>query len=280
MKRFLWMILLLGAGWAALDAQPQRGNSDVHEKGCIRHPWQGKRIGYIGDSITDPNCIGEVRKYWSFLEEWLSTSSYVYGVSGRQWNDVPRQAEMLKKEHGHEVDAILVFMGTNDYNSSLPIGEWFTETPAQVMSAQGQPKQLVTRVKRTLVMSNDTYKGSINIGIDRLKRLFPEKQIVLLTPLHRGLANFGDRNLQPDEMYQNGCGEYIDAYVKAVKEAGTIWGLPVIDWNACSGLNPMVEEQLVYFHHKESDRLHPNTMGQQRMASTLMYQLLALPAVF
>lgn len=139
MKRFLWMILFLGTSWAALDAQPLCGNSDTHEKGCIRHPWQGKRIGYIGDSITDPNCIGEARKYWSFLEEWLSTTSYVYGVSGRQWNDVPRQAEMLKKEHGHEVDAILVFMGTNDYNSSLPIGEWFTEAPAEVMSPMVSP---------------------------------------------------------------------------------------------------------------------------------------------
>lgn len=280
MKKIFLIILFLWTGWMVLNAQPQSNKDNVREKGYFRHPWQGKRIGYIGDSITDPNCIGEVRKYWSFLDEWLGTSSYVYGVSGRQWDDVPRQAEMLEKEHGNEVDAILVFIGTNDYNSSLPIGEWFTETPVQVMSAHGQLKQLVTRIKRTLVMSNDTYKGSINIGINRLKQLFPNKQIVLLTPLHRGLANFGDSNLQPDENYQNGCGEYIDAYVKALKEAGSIWGVPVIDWNECSGLNPMVEEQLVYFHNRESDRLHPNTLGQKRMASTLMFQLLALPAVF
>ena len=72
----------------------------------------------------------------------------------------------------------------------------------------------------------------------------------------------------------------MDAYVQAVKEAGTVWGVPVIDLNAITGLNPMVEEQWAYFNDKEYDRLHPNTKGQIRMARTLMYQLLTLPVEF
>ena len=68
--------------------------------GCVQHPWQGKKVGYIGDSITDPNCYGnKIKKYWDFLQEWLGITPYVYGISGRQWNDVPRQAEQLMKEH-------------------------------------------------------------------------------------------------------------------------------------------------------------------------------------
>jgi len=252
-----------------------------NSNGCIQHPWFGKRVGYIGDSITDPNSYGDkIKKYWSFLEQWLGTTSYVYGISGRQWNDVPRQAEQLKKEHGDEVDAIVVFMGTNDFNSSVPIGEWFTEKEEQVMAARGEPQKLVTRVRREFILSNDTYKGRINIGISQLKKLFPDKQIVLLTPLHRSLANFGEKNVQPDESYQNGCGEYIDAYVQAIKEAGSLWGIPVIDFNAVTGLNPMVEEQLIYFYDAGFDRLHPSTKGQERMARTLMYQLLPLPVDF
>lgn len=245
------------------------------------HPWYGKRIGYIGDSITDPNSYGDkIKKYWSFLQEWLGTTSYVYGISGRQWNDVPRQAELLKKEHGEEVDAIIVFMGTNDYNNSVPIGEWYTEKEEQVMAARGESKKLVTRKQRTFIISNETYKGRINIGISQLKKLFPDKQIVLLTPLHRSFAEFGEKNVQPDESYQNNCGEYIDAYVEAIKEAGNLWGVPVIDFNAVTGINPMVEEQLIYLHDSGFDRLHPNTKGQERMARTLMYQLIALPVGF
>ena len=48
-------------------------------------------------------------------------------------------------------------------------------------------------------MDGNTYKGRINIGMKRLKQLFPDKQIVLLTPLHRSLADFGETNVQPDE---------------------------------------------------------------------------------
>ena len=86
----------------------------------------------------------------------------------------------------------------------------------------GKPKSWKPRKKRTPIMDGSTYKGRINIGINRLKQLFPDKQIVLLTPLHRSLANFGETNVQPDENYQNSCGEYVDAYVQAVKEAGNV----------------------------------------------------------
>ena len=65
-----------------------------------------------------------------------------------------------------------------------------------------------------------------------------------------------------------------------VKEAGNIWGVPVIDFHAVTGLNPMIEEQLIYFYDSGFDRLHPNTKGQERMARTLMYQLLTLPVAF
>lgn len=266
-----------------IQAQPVAQQAEIHPYMNIAsvHPWQGKRVGYIGDSITDPrNGGGKIRKYWQFLQEWLGITPYVYGVSGRQWNDVERQATLLKQEHGDEVDAILVFMGTNDFNHGVPIGEWFAETTEQVYAAQGKPKQLETRRKREPVMDDATFRGRINKGMASLKRLFPDKQIVLLTPLHRSSAQFSDKNVQPAECYQNWCGEYIDAYIQTVKEAGNLWGVPVVDLNAVSGLNPMVKEQAVYFTDPVKDLLHPSTKGQERMAHTLVYQLMALPATF
>lgn len=244
----------------------------------VQHPWYGKRVGYIGDSITDPNNYSsEITKYWKFLQEWLHITPYVYGVSGRQWNDVPRQADKLYKEHGTDVDAILVLMGTNDFNHSVPLGQWYTEKKEKVMAAEGQMKKEEVRMHRTFCMTSDTFRGRINTGLYRLKTLYPDKQIVLLTPLHRSTATFNEKNVQPDENYQNKCGLYVDAYVQAVKEAGQLWSLPVIDLNALTGMNPMVESQLSFFHNPSYDRLHPSTKGQIRMARTLMYQLLTLP---
>lgn len=249
--------------------------------GYVWHPWFGKRVAYLGDSITDPNsCSDNVpKKYWGFLSDWLNITSYVYGVSGRQWNDIPRQVEKLKTEHGDDVDAIIVFIGTNDYNAGIPVGKWFTEYEDTVTAGSRSRLGLYKRTKRTPIMSDSTFCGRINIGITALKTMYPDKQIVLLTPLHRAFASFRT-NVQPDENCQNFCGEYVDRYVVAVKEAANVWGIPVIDLNSVSGMNPMVDSQIPYFNRKDTDKLHPSTSGQRRMARTLLYQLAALPVDF
>ena len=246
----------------------------------VSHPWQGKRVAYLGDSITDPNIKASKVKYWGFLEQWLQITPYVYGVSGRQWNDIPRQTDKLKQEHGQDVDAILIFMGTNDYNNGVPLGVWWDERVTQVEYGHGQTKSMVTRRQRTPSMDPTTFRGRINIAMDSLKRTFPTKQIVLLTPIHRSDFHANEKNWQCDESYTNQCGEYLDAYINAVKEAGDVWAVPVIDWAASSGLFPLMDEYAQYFNKADTDRLHPNDKGHERMARTLMQQLLALPGVF
>ena len=250
---------------------------DCQQQRCWQHPWQGKRVAYFGDSITDPRNNGSKKKYWGFLQDWLGITPYVYGVSGRQWNDIPRQAQKLQEEHGDSVDAILIFIGTNDYNAGVPIGEWFTERPEKVMAGIHEPKHMVDRRHRYPVMSDSTYRGRINKALDCVKRMYPSKQIVLLTPIHRAEFYANEKNWQPREDYTNQCGEYIDAYVESVKEAGNLWAVPVIDLNALCGLYPLMDEMAPYFHNTENDRLHPNDVGQARMAQTLMMQLLTLP---
>ena len=245
----------------------------------VVHPWKGKRVAYLGDSITDPRNSGSKKKFWGFLQDWLQIIPYVYGVSGRQWNDIPRQTDQLKKEHGQDVDAIIVFMGTNDYNNGVPVGQWWDERVTEVEYGHGQPKTMVTRRQRTPSMDATTFKGRINIAMDSLKCTFPTKQIVLLTPIHRSDFHANEKNWQCDESYTNQCGEYLDAYIEAVKEAGNVWAVPVLDWNATSGLFPLLKEHEVYFK-SETDLLHPNDAGHERLARTLMYQLLALPCTF
>lgn len=35
--------------------------------GWVQHPWQGKKVGYIGDSITDPNCNHTIFRHDNFI---------------------------------------------------------------------------------------------------------------------------------------------------------------------------------------------------------------------
>ncbi|MDE6342344.1 MAG: SGNH/GDSL hydrolase family protein [Muribaculaceae bacterium] len=246
----------------------------------LAHPWQDKTVAYFGDSITDPRNKASGDKYWSQLQKMLGITPYVYAVSGREWNDIPRQTDQLLQEHGHDFDAILIFIGTNDYNNAVPLGRWYDEKMETAVYGHGYEKRPEARLRRIPSMDADTYRGRINIALDSLKRTFPEKQIVLLTPIHRAGFYANDKNWQVPEDYANRCGEFLDAYVEAVVEAGRIWSVPVIDLNALCGLYPLHDEHGRYFHNPETDRLHPNDAGHSRMAQTLYWQLLTLPCTF
>ena len=236
------------------------------------HPWQDKRIAYLGDSITDENVLPNDRHYWAYLQEWLNADTYVYGKSGHQWGDLLGQAEKLWKEHADEIDAILIFLGTNDYNMGVPIGEWFTED-VRLVNANGKN---VERKHRKLIYDQNTFKGRINYSLDSLRRMYPTKQIVLMTPIHRGPASFSEDNIQPSEEYCNSCNEYLDAYVNVLKEASAIWSVPVIDTYSLCGLMPSRDEHSMYVPGN-NDYLHPNQAGHHRLALCLYYQLSTIP---
>lgn len=242
---------------------------------AFEHPWAGKRIVYFGDSITDPNVLEDHTHYWSYLHQWLDAVPYIYGRSGHQWHQLLGQAERCRNQIGNDFDAVLIFLGTNDFNAGVRIGEWFEEETVQV-NADGN---MAERIRRVPIFDQDTFRGRINYALDSLKRIWPDKQIVMLTPIHRAYARFSDRNIQPDESHQNSCGEYIEAYVDSIKEASAIWSVPVIDLFSLCGLFPMHKEQAEYFP-TGNDWLHPTSEGHLRIASTLYYQLLSLPCRF
>ena len=262
-------------------------------KAEINSQWRGARVAYLGDSITDKRQVekGQNDTYWVYLESLLGIESYVYGISGEQWSHIPAQTDKLASERGQDIDAIMIFIGTNDYNANVPLGEWFSEEVVDVEVTGSRDKRtsvVEQRKKRTLLMDGNTLRGRINIAMSKLKELYPTKQIILLTPIHRS-TYVSSRSIQPNELYANGVGEYIDAYVNAVKEAGNVWAVPVIDLNAICGLYPLSEANGPYWRRpsfeksKKSnrnlkDRLHPNSAGHLRMAQSLAYQLLGYPA--
>ena len=243
----------------------------------LPNPWQNRRVAFLGDSITDEVHVGTTKNYWQFLEELLGLEPLVLGKNGHQWDGIYQQAKQLKALSDTPVDAILIFAGTNDFNAGIPQGEWFIET-AEAVEVSGPQTEI--RRKRTPQTDMNTFRGRINTTLAYLKANFPKQQIILLTPIHRGYARFGDRNIQPDEAYANRIGLFPDDYVTSIKEAGNIWAIPVIDLNSISGLYPSEAAQSVYVADEATDRLHPNADGHRRMARALMYQLLAYPASF
>jgi len=252
--------------------------SPAFSQPLFKSQWNGAKVAFLGDSITDERQVEKTNNtYWNFLSEMLGITPYVYGINGNRMNQIVPQGKKLLEEHGSEVDAIIVFAGTNDYNASIPMGEFYTTEEASV---EEDGHVMVQRKKRTMVLSEDTFKGRLNCAMKYLKETFPGKQIIFLTPLHRGYATFGDDNIQPDESYSNGQGLFIEDYMQAVKDAGVLWAIPVIDLASESGLYPMLDSQAGYFRNAETDRLHPNTPGHKRMAYALAGRLASMPVKF
>jgi len=242
----------------------------------IDSQWKGKKVAFLGDSITDKIHVGTEKNYWQFLEERLGIVPLVCGIDGHRWIDARGQAEKLFAEHGTDIDAVFVFLGTNDYNCNVPLGDWyhFKMEPA---NANGVT---VSRLRRIFNTDTDTLRGRINAAMAYLKQTFPRQQIMLATPLHRAFSCFSETNVQPDETFPNALGLYLDSYVSVVREAADVWSCPLVDLYRDSGLHPLTESHGQFFHDPDTDRLHPNAAGHERLADTIMYRMLALPAAF
>lgn len=240
--------------------------------------WKNKKVAFLGDSMTQkwernntPRTV-----YWEYLTQILGIEPYVYGISGHQWTGIYGQALKLWEEHGSDVDAILIFAGTNDYNHNTPMGNFYTET-AKETNFNGT---MVTRKYRTLNEDDITFCGRINKVMAFLKANYPDQQIIIMTPIHRGFSTFNEKNVQPEESFSNDLGFYIDDYVTTLKQAASVWAVPLIDLYSISGLYPMEDSHVKYFMDDKTDRLHPNSLGNYRLAKTIQYQLMSLPATF
>jgi len=169
--------------------------------------WFGKRVAYLGDSMTDPNTSVTTHWYWQYLKEWMNMDYCVYAKSGYQWDGIYRMAEKLYAEKGDSIDAVFIWAGTNDFNHGVPVGEFFTEDIRQT----NYNGVMVARKHRDYVLSDSTFCGRINKVLYFLKAHYPDKQIILLTPILRGYAKFSEKNVQPDEHFANAQGLYLDA---------------------------------------------------------------------
>ena len=219
--------------------------------------------------MSDPGMRVSKKRFYNYLADSMGIEPFPYAVSGFQWKDLYGKAVQMKEEMGDSVDVIFIWAGTNDYNASMPLGSFYTQD-TKVVNANGKE---VKRKHRTLSTDKSTFCGNINNLLGFLKAEYPDKDIVILTPIHRGYAKFSDSNVQPSEEYANALGLYIDDYVDVLRQAGSVWSVPVIDLFSESGLLPAMDSNTRYIADKNRDRLHPNDLGHKRIARMIENKL-------
>ncbi len=205
---------------------------------------RGKKIAFLGDSITMGDGVDrEENIFWNRVAAKTGAQCFGYGIGGTRiakqripmdpiWDQdfVSRVDTMIP-----DADIVVVFGGTNDYgHGDAPFGSPEDQTA-------------------------DTFCGALNVLYTKLYARYPDAQLVVMTPTHRGPEREGP--LTGDGVRRVAT---MQQYVQAIRDAAERFSIPVLDLWAAGGLAPQVPELRRKYM---PDGLHPNDAGHERIAN-------------
>lgn len=227
--------------------------------------WNGKRVAIIGDSISDSTRVGTTRCWWEILADSLQFVPTCYARNGATIQGMHGQvgkARLQQEQSRQPWDLIIIFGGTNDFNANVPLGEIY-EVKDGVTNKDGQERTLK---HRSFVTDNNTFCGRVNNLLSVVKKEFPHARVLMLSPVHRGYATFGARNVQPDELWANTLGLFLDDYIGCLQQASRAWAVPMLDTHIHTQLFPNYSSYDGHINRVDTDRLHPNFKGHHQIA--------------
>lgn len=248
----------------------ENGSKDAENLRVLHNEWQGKHVAFLGDSLTADG------RYCEFLCDKLGMTYEKYGVSNTEWIHFAQQAieaYSYQLSKGFVYDAVFVFGGVNNYDHGATInGKWFTETSETITN-----NTTFTSRKRTPIKNGaGSIEGAVNWTLEVLKVCFPNSQIIVMTPTHKGLYVNGAVKSGQNELYSNANGVFLDEIVAKIKEGATIWGCPVIDLFSLNGAFPVSDAYNSYVRNKDTDHLHQSNLGNYRIAMTIAAVMMSI----
>lgn len=216
----------------------------MFEKGMNTMNLHGKKINILGDSITEGVGVSsQDHCYINLIADRCGATCRNYGISGSRIaiqhtpSANPRFDLYFASrvdEMAEDADIIIVFGGTNDFgHGDAPLGSAEDRTP-------------------------ETFWGGLHTLYTKLLERYPDKFIMIATPLHRWNENNPHGDHKP-----NPVGTLRD-YVQIIRQAAEFYSLPVLDLFASSGIQPSLSA------HREMympDGLHPNDLGHKVLAN-------------
>ena len=207
----------------------------------------GKKINFLGDSITFGCCATENRGYVDILKrDYGLSAARNYGISGTRYarQRTPSEDPSFDQDFcsryaqmDPDADLILVLGGVNDFgHGDAPLGTPADRTP-------------------------DTFYGACHSLYHGLLEHFPDSRTVILTPLHC-----------LDETMPKPGKPPLSDYVQAIRETAAQYRLPVLNLYETSSLR-FDQSQGTY----SDDGLHPNDLGHEVLAKEIAAALQNLP---
>lgn len=212
------------AAWEALPVQTAAG---------------ALTINALGDSITYGDKLADTSLSFPNI---VSARAGAAALNNYGWNGSnvagPHPDRLIDRypAMARDADLILVLGGTNDYGGYNERGT--------ALGAGGD-------------MTPDTFYGGLNLLMCGLKQMYPDSEIVFMTPLRR-----------VGYMRRNKSGYCLNEYAAAVREMAGFWGIRVID---------LFNEPELDFSSRQAsylvDGLHPNETGQALVGACVYRRL-------
>lgn len=206
----------------------------------------GKRIAFLGDSITFGGClensedcyVNRIVKMsrWGRVLTYAVPGSRIGAYIGSDPRCIgPSFVERFRQMEG-KLDIVMVFGGTNDFGiGNAPLGDRMDHTPF-------------------------TFYGALNLLMEGLKEKYPEALLAFMTPLHRRTEAV------PNEY----SGAVLADYVSAIRERAEEYKIHILDLYAAESLKP---DDAYYETMLTPDGIHPNAYGHAVIAEEVIRYL-------
>ncbi len=213
----------------------------------------------LGDSKTDFDNNGVSRPdnypYWIVKRNPQLELVNLGSAGGMITNERVKNAgdteilypSMYKKatEINVKPDIITVAGGFNDWNWSVPLGEFTTDISSYDTSAEAN----IANSGNTLPFKNTFYMGVFRLA-QYLKTEYPDTPVLWITPCPTAVKNYGGPNGYD-------VNQPLSAYVQAIKDVCEYFSIPVCDMSAETTVPYYTPEDLKNYW-RNSDGIHPN----------------------
>lgn len=215
---------------------------------------EGKVINILGDSISEGIGVTdiELNRYDNIVKRTLgirAINSYAVGGSriAHQINASQNPRFDLcfcgrVYDMDKSADMVIVWGGANDYiHGDAPIGKMGDTTPA-------------------------TFFGGLYFLMDYLKKSYPEKPIVFITPAHCCYCNHSDTKVSIRSNKRDDAMP-LKSYAEIIKKMGEKFDIPVLDMYETLGIDPNIPSDNKNY---TVDGIHFNDAGHAIIASRII----------
>lgn len=233
----------------------------------LNHPLKGKKVAFLGDSITAGSGASSTSfRYSTVLSSMAGCTEVNLGVGGtclaaNTKNGLTAQRFITRATSANlsSCDIVFVFGGSNDFSYDIKsVGDYFSEQTITGNTYMGTTKRIPNP-------DNETFAGALHELITQI-RTVTTAQIIYVQILNRG--HWSATPTRPNSAESNANGDYMQDFRDAIDVICKSYCIPVIP------LNSLFEQDWTNdtpssLSSMDSDGIHPNNLGHKRIAEIL-----------